>query len=326
MNRLSEHISYLLTRHDCVVVPGWGAFIAARIPAAFDAAVGRFMPPRRELTFNASISGQDGLLATSVSRREGVAYAKAVSLLAADVDALRHQLELDGQVWLPRIGRFTPSGGDATPVFEPAPDNIANSCYAPLRSVETVKTEAETPAVVVNVPSVAAPRPRRRRVPAFVRIAAAVAVLLGAGFAAGVSDRFDSRSESVDFASMSPASANRPSHLVTDDVQASTELYVAIPRDSDATSAVDPAVIKTAAQTVAAADDTAPAYCLVVASLANERQARKFMAHSGDRSLRLLVSGRRYRVYAAGASTFEGALAIRERVAARYPDVWVCAR
>ena len=44
MERLSIHIEYLLLRHDCVVVPGFGAFINARSEARVDSESGQVYP------------------------------------------------------------------------------------------------------------------------------------------------------------------------------------------------------------------------------------------------------------------------------------------
>ena len=73
MITICEHIEYLLRNHDCVIVPGWGAFIAQYQPASFTED-GQMLPPSRLIGFNASISHQDGLLASSVMRREKISY------------------------------------------------------------------------------------------------------------------------------------------------------------------------------------------------------------------------------------------------------------
>ena len=48
MNNLFKHIEYLLLRNDCVIVPGFGAFIATNLPARIDYEKERFyLPPAR---------------------------------------------------------------------------------------------------------------------------------------------------------------------------------------------------------------------------------------------------------------------------------------
>lgn len=44
MTDLSEHIEHLLRRHDCVALPGMGAFLAEYSPAKVDAAASVMLP------------------------------------------------------------------------------------------------------------------------------------------------------------------------------------------------------------------------------------------------------------------------------------------
>ena len=320
MIRLTEHIAYLLTCHDCVIVPGWGAFIAQRTSASFDPATGVFTPPCRCLTFNASIADTDGLLARSVSRREQIPYARAVDRVAAEVDALRHQLENDGELVIPRVGTFRRMPDGLSPMFEPAADGVAN---IPYRSLPLLKPHAVSqPEVEPSVAEVAAVSRRspRRRMPAFVRIAAAMALLLGAGYAVTAPD---SGARRTDYASMTPAAASRPSEIMTDDIQKATELFIAQPADPDASVTITPEDV---AGHVAAVPARAARYCLVVASLPSRAMADRFIASTGDGSLRVLENGGRYRVYVAEGDTYGAALARKASVASRYPDAWVCRR
>ena len=43
-------------------------------------------------------------------------------------------------------------------------------------------------------------------------------------------------------------------------------------------------------------------------------------------SLRILESDGRFRVYAAGGSTFADAESYKSKISARYPEAWVCRR
>ena len=73
MISIVEHIEYLIARHDCVVVPGWGAFIA-QYEASSVSALGRWQNPGRQISFNSALSYNDGLLASSIMQREQCAY------------------------------------------------------------------------------------------------------------------------------------------------------------------------------------------------------------------------------------------------------------
>ncbi|MDE6077369.1 MAG: hypothetical protein K2G29_06510, partial [Muribaculaceae bacterium] len=68
MNVLFRHIEFLLTRHDCVIVPGLGAFIVTSAPAVIDRASRRVSPPSRSVLFNQAVTLDDGRLANSYAR------------------------------------------------------------------------------------------------------------------------------------------------------------------------------------------------------------------------------------------------------------------
>lgn len=44
MNPFFQHIEFLLLRHDCVVIPGLGAFIVNMVPAHIDYEKGWSLP------------------------------------------------------------------------------------------------------------------------------------------------------------------------------------------------------------------------------------------------------------------------------------------
>lgn len=88
MNHLFRHIDYLLLRRDCVIVPGFGAFIASDEPARIDREAGMVYAPVRRVMFNQAVVSDDGLLATSVARKLSVSFEDARQIVAREVDSL----------------------------------------------------------------------------------------------------------------------------------------------------------------------------------------------------------------------------------------------
>ncbi len=140
MYNLSLHIEYLLLHHDCVVVPGLGAFINVRHAARFDSVRRVWLPMTREVRFNGALSHDDGLLANSYARKNSVSFAEGRELLRRDTMQLREALESDGEITLGHLGilrleeetvSFQPQqsaaqtarfmGYTAAPVFRQAP-------------------------------------------------------------------------------------------------------------------------------------------------------------------------------------------------------------
>ena len=81
-----------MTRHDCVVIPGWGAFIANYDAARYDTGGNLLERPQRMIGFNAGLTHNDGLLAHSLMRREGMDYPQAMRLIADHVTSFGKQL------------------------------------------------------------------------------------------------------------------------------------------------------------------------------------------------------------------------------------------
>lgn len=106
MDILPLHIEYLLTRHDCVIVPGLGAFIATERAAYIDFESGLIHPRRREISFNSSVVTDDGLLTHSLAKRERLPYEEARKMLIHLADKLSDDLRHEGEVSLGMTGKL----------------------------------------------------------------------------------------------------------------------------------------------------------------------------------------------------------------------------
>ena len=104
MEELSLHIEYLLLRHDCVIVPGLGAFIVRRQGARIDHSQGLVYPPTREVAFNREVKTDDGLLAHSLARRNMLPYEEGREMMHRAVAEIKEHLLLEGEVTLGHVG------------------------------------------------------------------------------------------------------------------------------------------------------------------------------------------------------------------------------
>lgn len=118
-SHIATVILSLLHEHDCVIVPGLGAFLTRRTASTFDARRGLMLPPSKEVAFNADIRRSDGLLADGVARADGVDYTEAMRRVEEfAADALR-RVAAGEVVLLPRLGSLSGVGGRV--VFEAVP-------------------------------------------------------------------------------------------------------------------------------------------------------------------------------------------------------------
>ena len=104
MRNLAKHIELLLRDNDCVILPGFGGFIAHAVPAYYVSEEHLYYPPSRSISFNTSITMNDGLLAQRYMRSYNVDYAQAVYLIDVAIEKLRDTLDEEGSVTIPRIG------------------------------------------------------------------------------------------------------------------------------------------------------------------------------------------------------------------------------
>ena len=106
MKNLARHIEWLLHDNDCVILPGFGGFLAHVVPAYYVGTENLYYPPSRSISFNTAITMNDGLLAQSYMRSYNVDYAQATYLVDMAIEKLRDTLDEEGCVTIPRIGTF----------------------------------------------------------------------------------------------------------------------------------------------------------------------------------------------------------------------------
>ena len=106
MEKLVKNISRLIAQHNCVIMPGVGAFLAHRVPAYYSAAERVFMPPHRELGFNPQVTVDDALLLSEYMSDGMMSYEEANRSLANDIDSLRSRLSDNGIVCFGDLGTF----------------------------------------------------------------------------------------------------------------------------------------------------------------------------------------------------------------------------
>lgn len=128
MKNLARHIELLLRDNDCVILPGFGGFIAHNIPANYDRGEGVYYPPTRNISFNAAITMNDGLLAQSYMKSYQVDYARANYMIDIAVEQLTDTLDEEGQVTLPHIGTIS-LDINQTLKFNPVQSGIASPAH-----------------------------------------------------------------------------------------------------------------------------------------------------------------------------------------------------
>jgi nucleoid DNA-binding protein len=99
-----QYISELLYRHDCVIVPGFGGFVANPVSAAIHPVSHSFSPPGKEIMFNPALTTNDGILANHIAARENITYAHAVHEIHNFVSEIRTSLDNGNKVGITKVG------------------------------------------------------------------------------------------------------------------------------------------------------------------------------------------------------------------------------
>lgn len=133
MISMIEHIEYLMLSNDCVVVPGFGAFIAQYTSSNNCAQNSTFTSPKRSISFNASINHNDGLLANSIAKKALIPYAEALKQIEKSTTICRQALSDGSEVPFGRLGFFI-SNAEGHIEFIPLHHELANDDFFGLQS------------------------------------------------------------------------------------------------------------------------------------------------------------------------------------------------
>ena len=104
---IEKHISALLYRYQCVMVPGFGAFITETVSARYNETSNTFAPPKKTLLFNALLQQNDGLLANHIALEENMTFNEAVLKIQEQVQLWKGALNGQEVVYLKNIGELS---------------------------------------------------------------------------------------------------------------------------------------------------------------------------------------------------------------------------
>jgi len=314
MYSISEHIEFLMTRHDCVSIPGWGAFIANYSPARYDEDSMTMHRPCRTVGFNASVTHNDGLLAQSLMRREGLTYDEAMRFIADSVTSFRQQLAMDCEVSMGRLGYFRRVQERITefvPFFRAdgcdqfyGLDDLSIKTVAALEQQRAVQEVEEPRAAIV-------PQGRNLFSRKAAQIAASVAVLIGMGVMLTTPIVVDRSNQQL--ASMAPT--------------------VTAPRTAQLGVTVEPGVSaqpiapveQPQSPTIASVGNDKGHYYMVIATLRNNHELDAFKNKYPQLvpSMKLLDYKGMMCVYVARSDDYNTLMGLRDELPKALRDVWI---
>ncbi|SHF70263.1 Sporulation related domain-containing protein [Salegentibacter echinorum] len=178
--KIAKHIQDLLYRYECVILPGFGAFLSQKEPATINEETHTFFPPKKVVSFNSQLRKNDGLLANYIAQVQQVSYNEAIKIISSFVKKLDNSFQKDGKVELENIGIFYYA--EEKLQFEPFEQvNYLTDSFG-LDSFQSAAVSRETYKEQVEELEEKAPihfTPNRRKAPAYLKYAAIGLVALG---------------------------------------------------------------------------------------------------------------------------------------------------
>ena len=104
--KIEQYISQLLYRHQCVIVPGFGAFLTEIQSAHLHENTNSFYPPKKLISFNSHLKNNDGLLANHIALFEKISYENAVLAIESEVTIWKSILQVNEKFSLKNVGEL----------------------------------------------------------------------------------------------------------------------------------------------------------------------------------------------------------------------------
>ena len=181
--RIENYISDLLYRYQCVIVPGFGAFLTQYQNAKVHGTTNAFYPPSKSVSFNEQLQSNDGLLTNYLTDVLKISYEEATKKLETAVYHWKVALQNDEKIELSGIGNLW-LNEEGKLLFQPSyhvnylTDSFGLSSFvSPAISREEMKKEILELEDKVPI----AFTPERRKSPSYLKYAAVVLLALSAG-------------------------------------------------------------------------------------------------------------------------------------------------
>lgn len=113
--RLEHYVEELLYRYNCVIVPEFGAFLTQTKSAFLKEETHTFYPPTKEVSFNAQLVSNDGLLVSYMAEAEKTTYEEMLKRISTLSKDWKNRLERGerlifdniGKLWLNKDGKIS---------------------------------------------------------------------------------------------------------------------------------------------------------------------------------------------------------------------------
>jgi hypothetical protein len=106
MSSVEGIIGQLLLRHNCVIIPSFGGFVAKQVSAKIDFENGTMYPPSKSLLFNRQLINNDGLLINEYASANGKSFVEASAEVKEVTDHWKSKLHSGGRIEIDKVGKL----------------------------------------------------------------------------------------------------------------------------------------------------------------------------------------------------------------------------
>lgn len=103
-HQITKTIAELLYKHDCVIVPNFGGFVARHLSSKFSKGNEVLFPPSKQILFNKNLVHQDGLLSSKIADNYHLSHHEVSVLLSDYVAYINSLLSVKKRFELDSIG------------------------------------------------------------------------------------------------------------------------------------------------------------------------------------------------------------------------------
>jgi hypothetical protein len=103
-NQITDLIAELLFKHDCVIVPNFGGFVARNYNSSFSKGSNVLYPQSKQILFNKNLIHNDGLLVSAIMKQNTVLFDEATKLVEDYKDYIQSLLSAKKRFELSNIG------------------------------------------------------------------------------------------------------------------------------------------------------------------------------------------------------------------------------
>lgn len=104
MESFAEIVSRLLLRHNCVIIPDFGGFVARISPSEIDEIRGVIYPPKKSILFNQQLILSDGLLTSEYALTNELTFTESQDKIKQIVSIWKEELNKGEAISIEKVG------------------------------------------------------------------------------------------------------------------------------------------------------------------------------------------------------------------------------